>query len=212
MARVEMIPLPLQQKHVEGARLFADRLEMIRSLTFTPRPIVAELGVAYGDFSRFLIDQLQPERFHAYDYFLMHEHVEIWGRPTAETFKGLTHSQFYKKRFRDEIARGQCQLFEGDSATNLSERKDGTYDMIYIDAGHSLESVMRDAAVSVKKLHPDGILVFNDYIMFDHIANMAYGVVQVVNDLCVNRGWRITHYALHRQMFCDVVVQRQKIT
>jgi hypothetical protein len=207
---VEMIPLPLQQKHVEGARLFADRLEMIRSLTFTPKPIVAELGVAYGDFSRFLIDQLQPECFHAYDYFSMHEHAEIWGRPTAERFKGLTHRQFYDERFRDEIARGQFMVFEGDSANNLNERKDGIYDVIYIDAGHSLESATRDAEAAVKKLRSDGMLIFNDYIMFDHISNMAYGIVQVVNDLCVNRSWKITHYALHQQMFCDVAIRKQK--
>ena len=141
-------------------------------------------------------------------FFRLHEHAVIWGKPTAETFKGLTHRQFYEKRFADEIARGQCVIFEGDAATKLKEREDGSYDLIYIDAGHSYDNVLRDATVSAQKLRPTGLLLFNDYIMFDYIANMHYGIVHVVNDLCVNHGWKITHFAFHEYMFCDIAIQQ----
>jgi hypothetical protein len=66
-----------------------------------------------------------------------------------------------------------------------------------------------DAMASIRKLKKDGFLIFNDYIYFDHVAGYHYGIVQVVNDLCVNHGWKITHFAFHQQMFCDIVIQRQ---
>jgi hypothetical protein len=203
-------PAILRQEHVEGARLFSDRNELIKSLSYLVKPSVAELGLAYGDFSRFLIDQLRPQCFHAYDVFTMHEQPIIWGKPTSEIFNGLTHRQFFDKRFQKEIAGGQVTVFEGDSSTNLNNRDDGFYDIIYVDAGHTYDSVLKDAMVSIKKLKRNGFLIFNDYIMFDYFANMHYGIVYVVNDLCVNHGWKITHFALQNFMFCDVAIKQTK--
>lgn len=99
-------------------------------------------------------------------------------------------------------------VFEGDSATELGQRPDASYDIIYIDADHHYRSVLRDATAAIPKLKPDGLLIFNDYILYDHIAHIPYGIVQVVNDLCVNHGWRITHFAFHQHMFCDVAIRR----
>jgi hypothetical protein len=203
-------PAILRQEHVDGARLFADRNELIKSLSYLQNPTVAELGVAYGDFSRFVIDHLRPRYFHAYDVFRTHEHPIIWGKPTADIFKGLTHRTFFDKRFEKEIAVGQMEVFEGDGATNLNDRNDEFYDIIYIDAGHTYDSVLKDAMVSIRKLKRDGFLIFNDYIIFDYIANMHYGIVHVVNDLCVNQGWKITHFAFQNLMFCDVAIQQSR--
>jgi hypothetical protein len=58
-----------------------------------------------------------------------------------------------------------------------------------------------------KKLKRDGTLIFNDYIMMDHWHSTPYGVVPVVNDFCINRGWRIVYLALNPQMFCDIALQ-----
>ena len=66
----------------------------------------------------------------------------------------------------------------------------------------------KDAFASISKLKKNGILIFNDYIMHDHIANYPYGIVQVVNELCVNHDWKITALALESQMFCDVALER----
>ena len=81
---------------------------------------------------------------------------------------------------------------------------DDSYSLIYIDGDHAYEGVMRDTQVAIRKLRRDGLLIFNDYIVFDHLSGQRYGVVLVVNDLCVNHGWRITFFSLHHQMFCDV--------
>jgi hypothetical protein len=203
------LPYNLMQIHVEGARLFADRIEMIKSFSSCPGATIAEVGVAYGDFSESILDILNPKAFHAYDVFQFHNTPVVWGEKTEETLKGLSHRSFYEKRFAKGVDAGQVLVFEGDSATEMEKREDGTYDIIYIDADHNYDGVYKDAMVSIRKLKPDGFLIFNDYIYFDHIGGYYYGIIQVVNDLCVNHGWEITHFAFHQQMFCDVAIRRR---
>jgi hypothetical protein len=203
-------PATLRPTHFADARIFADRIELIKSLSYLNRPRVAELGVAYGDFSRVIIDALNPAAFHAYDIFPFHDYPVVWGKPTSETLKGLQHRAFYEARFEKEIKSGQVAVFEGDSVTRLAECDDGFYDVIYIDADHHYEGVLRDTIASIRKLKPDGTLIFNDYIMFDHISGVPYGIVQVVNDLCVNEGWQITHFAFETNMFCDIALRRSR--
>jgi glycosyltransferase involved in cell wall biosynthesis len=203
------LPYILKQIHVEDARLFADRIEMLKSFSSRQGLTIAEIGVAYGDFSESILNILNPKSFHAYDLFQFHNVPVIWGEKTENTLKGLSHRSFYEKRFAKEIDAGQVHVFEGDSATEMEKQEDSTYDIIYIDGDHHYNGVYKDAMVSMRKLKPDGILIFNDYIYFDHIAGYHYGIIQVVNDLCVNHGWKITHFAFHQQMFCDIVIQRQ---
>ena len=170
---------------------------------------MAEIGVAFGDYSDQLLRVLSPLRFDAYDVFRLHEFKTIWGRKSQEAFHGLSHREFYDRRFADEIAAGQVEIFEGDSSTLLANQLDGWYNVIYIDGDHQYEGVLRDAEVAVRKLAPSGHLIFNDYIMTDHITSTAYGVVHVVNDLCVNQGWRVHYLALDRELFCDVCLVRR---
>ena len=203
------LPYTLMQMHVEGARLFADRIEMLKSFSHCQGLTIAEVGVAYGDFSESIIDILSPKSFHAYDLFQFHNVPVIWGEKTENTLKGLNHRSFYEKRFARGIDAGQVLIFEGDSAAEMEKREDSSYDIIYIDANHHYDGVYKDAVVSIKKLKPDGFLIFNDYIYFDHVAGYHYGIIQVVNDLCVNHGWKITHFAFHQQMFCDIAIQRR---
>jgi hypothetical protein len=105
---------------------------------------------------------------------------------------------------------GNCRLEikKGDSSTLLGEYADRTFDLIYIDGAHDYAGVKRDADVAGKKIKENGYLLFNDYIHFDHITKQEYGVIPVVNDLCVNGGWIVVGFAFQSQMFCDICLRR----
>lgn len=90
----------------------------------------------------------------------------------------------------------------------MDKQPNSTYDVIYIDGDHSYEGVLRDADVSARKLKSNGILIFNDYIIFDHVLGDPYGVVPVVHEFCVNRGWQVLFFALQNQLFCDIALGR----
>ncbi len=99
-------PINLEQKHVEGAHLFATREDMIRALA--PRfrgGIVAEIGVDKGDFSKFLLDEAEPTRLDAYDNFLLHELSGQYNGNIIEEWLvgGEKHLDYYTRRFRTEI-------------------------------------------------------------------------------------------------------------
>jgi len=205
----------LRPGDVKNAELFANRLSMVEAF----RPLlqgkrIAELGVAFGDFSEFLIKTLEPRQFFAFDTFILHHIPILWRKPSTEVFGDMTHREYYAKRFSKSSV--PVVIEEGDGSTNLLRYPDKHFDMIYVDAAHDYQSVKRDAEISKQKLKDDGILIFNDYIMFDHYAvtdpnaNVWYGIVQVVNQLVVNDDFEVIGFAFKKDMFCDIAVRRRK--
>jgi SAM-dependent methyltransferase len=196
----------LEQRHLASPRLFADRLELIRALAFPAPPLVAEVGVAHGDFSEFLIRTLAPARFVAFDFFNLHEHEFVWSYRTSELFEGKTHGDYYAGRM---AALGAAvEVRAGNIAETLDGIEDGGFDLIYVDAGHEYADVARDAAVAVRKMKPGGLLIFNDYIMVDHHYGTPYGVVRAVNELVNASDWKVVGFALQQQMFSDIALCR----
>lgn len=192
--------------HIASARVYANRAEMILALRerLPAAPVVCEVGVALGDFSEFLVNALQPREFIAMDLFGLHEVETLWGRPTTEIFEGRSHADFYRDRFASQNLR----IFEGDSVEALAGLPDQSIDLIYLDGDHRYAGVRADTAQSIRKIKNDGVLVFNDYIMYDHIQKGDYGVVQTVNELVNETDWRIVGFALQHAMFCDIALQR----
>lgn len=200
-------PTQVRTATVEGARLFANRYDMIAALDLPPNPVVCEVGVAVGDFSAFLIELLQPSRFTAIDIFTMEKLTEFWGVPRERVFGRLNHLQFYRQRF---AALGdRMTILQGDSAVSMGQLEDRSQDLIYIDANHDYEPVKREIEHAVRKIKGDGIIVFNDYIMYDHWARIPYGVVQAVNELLAGGRWYVAGFALDHSMFCDIAVARR---
>jgi Methyltransferase domain len=193
---------------VENAKLFADRESLVKYLA--PElggGTIAEVGVMYGDFSDFILCTLDPELFVAVDMFKMHEIAVIWDKPSAARFQGMTHREFYEKRFSARGKQVRCE--EGDSCEVLSRYPDWTFDMIYVDAGHDYESVKRDADLSKQKIKPEGILIFNDYIKYSHYDDSYYGIIPVVNGLVANQGFEVVGFALQADMYCDIAIRRR---
>lgn len=194
----------LTQDNIREARLFATREDMIRSLPIARSGVIAEVGVALGDFSEFLISTLEPEKFFAIDTFEMHLASSHWGVPTSRMFSGMTHQAFYEKRLNGDNVIVDPRL----SYVALADQQDNSFDMIYIDAEHTMDEVARDAKIAATKCKSNGVLIFNDYIMWDHMLGAEYGIVQAVNTLVVEHGWSVIGFALQRDMFCDIAIQR----
>jgi hypothetical protein len=199
---------PLQQKHVRSAKLYATRVDLINDLVLPQGPSVAEIGVAFGDFSLELLRALRPAKFVGLDLFELHHVPIIWGKPSSETFQGLDHLTYYTRKLESHASGCTLDIKRGDSSALLSLYPDASFDLIYIDGAHDYAGVKKDADVSVRKVKPDGYLIFNDYIYFDHLAKHEYGIIPVVNDLCANHGWKVAGFAFQAQMFCDICLKK----
>lgn len=205
-------PVALPQSAVAGGRLFANREEMVRGLYVPQRGRIAEIGVAFGDFSRTMIEAKNPAEFVGFDLFELHHVQQIWGRPSAEIFQGESHLEYYKKQMTAYSDRCSITAMVGDSSSKISEFPDEHFDLIYIDGDHTLDGVMRDARASSKKVKRDGLIIFNDYILYDHIGHVSYGIVHVVNEMCRNHGWRVEGFAFKHDMFCDIALSKRAIS
>lgn len=177
---------------------------MIAGLPVRPGGVIAEIGVAFGYFSKIMIEALKPAEFVAIDTFGLHHFPMVWGRPTHEVLQGLTHEAFYQREMAGAPAR--VTIRSGFGHLRLAEFPDRHFDLIYIDADHTYDAVKVDLGVAARKLRPDGVLVCNDYIMFDHVAGASYGVVPAVNELVAHAHWRVVGFAFHQQMFCDIAI------
>jgi predicted O-methyltransferase YrrM len=190
----------LEAKYLDNPRLHATREDLISSMRFLEGGVIAEVGVAYGDLSEYLLNELKPEKFVAIDIFTMHNQKRY-------SFDGMSHLDYYTRKFAN---RGdQVAIEVGMSDECLAKYADRTFDMIYIDADHSYEAVKRDINVAKAKLADNGVIMLNDYIMFDHLDGVSYGVVQAVNEFIVQEDWRVCGFSLERNMFCDIAIRRR---
>jgi hypothetical protein len=192
--------------HMRDAKLFADRTEMIASFQDLRGGVIGEVGVALGEFSAIMAEQLKPSRFYAFDTFDMHNWPEHWGRSSKEIFGEVSHQDFYAQR--SESFGVPVTLVPGLSYETLARFENDTFDMLYIDAGHKYEDVRLDAQIAVRKLKLASTIIFNDYIMFDHLLGKEYGVVQAVNELVAEGEWFVVGFALQHNMFCDIALRR----
>lgn len=191
---------------VKGATLYADRFQMIRELGVPHGGHIAEIGVAQGNFSDFLIRELTPSHFYALDIFQMEKEPIHWGVPQEVLLEGKTHYDFYCDRFASLGSR--LTVMRGSSTDTAPKLPDESLDMIYIDANHDYEPVAKEAAISARKIKPDGMLIFNDYTLYDPFIHLEYGVVQAVNEMLDTNHWRIVGFALDKSMFCDIAIKR----
>ena len=189
-----------------NARVFATRSDLIEGLNIRRQGVVAEVGVALGDFSEWLLQSLEPRLFVAIDTFELHQIPELWGQSTAVLLEQQNHLDYYRKRFAHYGDRIRVDVAPSHKA--LAAYPDQTFDLIYVDAGHDYENVSRDATLAARKINSDGVIIFNDYTMFDHLTGAPYGVVPAVNELVTRGRWRVVGFSLQQHMFCDIAIRR----
>ena len=180
---------------------------MIAALPVPKGGKVAEIGVWRGDFSKTLVSTLKPRQFFAFDIFTCHTLEEWHGLTGSQLFDGLTQRQYYERELAPYLDTTTLTVVEGRSQETLRGHTDGSFDLVYVDAGHEYENVKVDAELAVEMTNKSGFLVFNDYLLFDH-DNATYGIVPVVNDLVVNRGWDVVGFAINHALYADIALQR----
>ena len=176
-----LLPWPptLEQRHLENCRIAASREILIAGLHLPGGPVASlKSGVFKGDFSRHLFDTRQR----ADDPI----HLDLRSHRIAE-------------RFQPEIA-GRIILHEGDSSAVVRQFSEGYFDAIYVDGDHSYDGVRRDIDAAAPRIAERGVLIFNDYTYWSPCECMRYGVMQAVNEFCLNTDWEVAYFALERHV------------
>jgi hypothetical protein len=176
----EKRPPRMRDDAFAGARVFADRNQMMRALAIGEAG--AEVGVQAGIFSRFLLDSLPLKRLHLLDLAMAPIRADVKSDP-------------------------RVSLHPGDSSRNLAALPPASLDWAYIDGDHSYAGAMRDARAALMAVRPGGRIFFNDYTMWSPGEAIPYGVVAVVHEL-VNEGHDLIGIALTPTGYFDVALRR----
>jgi len=156
----------------------------------------AEVGVYKGDFSQIVIDRCSPAKYYLIDNwrFDVSEHNPF--DDTTENFsnfRGRVHWEHYgddpnahqeqnyqnvKARFASNPA---VEIIRARSTEGIDRLPDGSLDVIYIDANHQYEYVLRDMLHARKKLKSGGLMVMDDFYEGPGGYEQNEGVMGAVN-------------------------------
>lgn len=201
--------MTLPSEKIEACRLYNDRRAILKE--YKKGLCIAEVGVAFGDFSKDLLLNMNPEKFYAIDYFFADNPYlkggnGMWDNPAFRK-SGLTLQEFYEQRFKDEIDNGTMNICRGLSWEALETFDDEFFDFVYLDAAHDYESVKKDIAALHRKVKKGGIIQFNDYGFVHAVTRTAYGVLPAVNHFIWNNDCEVIGYCMNENGFADLAVR-----
>jgi ubiquinone/menaquinone biosynthesis C-methylase UbiE len=190
----------LNARMVENCKFLTDRFHILKHLP--KNAVCVEIGVLGGDWSQHILQSTTPTELTLIDTFNSNDY------PHKNRFTKSNHEYYIKTKF--ETYGDKVQVKKGLSWDILADFPDNHFDWIYVDAAHDYNSVKKDLKQCLRVLKDGGMLVMNDYISFDHFTKEEYGVVPATNEFMIENNFEMIYFALHPEMFCDVVIRKIK--
>ena len=163
----------LEEIHTRNCKVLPTRMHLLGAL---PKGgVVAEVGVAFGEFTKQILLRNTPEKLHL---------VDAWEPERYQT--GLEQ---ILERYSKEIAVGTVEVNRGLSTQRLAEFSDDYLDWIYIDTDHSYTTTRDELLLASKKVKPGGIIAGHDFASGNPVKAIPYGVIEACHEFCVNEGW-----------------------
>lgn len=182
-------PLELPQRLLDNCKVFTSRYAVLDELQLpTSPPVTCEIGVLRGEYSAAMMDKLSPAEHHM---------VDISARNFSEDFK---------TRLKEDE---RMTFYRGRGHKVIQKFPDSFFDFVYVDANHTYQAVHNELRAVTPKLKEGGIIGCNDYISraYDR-KGRKYGVVEAVNEFCIEQDYEIVYFAFNSQMFCDVGLRK----
>lgn len=197
----------LPERIFRNAKVLPNRNAFLKYLV--KEGIAAEVGVAYGDFSKLIIEETDPALFYAIDTFGISPENPMWGRMDFKDSR-LTHIEYFKARFASEILSGKVQIKQGMSWEVLSEFADNYFDFLYLDTDHAYGVTVKEINVAYKKIKDGGIIAFNDYAVCNPNGLSYYGVKAAVDEFLLYGKHEILFVCLQAHGLYDIVLRIHK--
>jgi lipopolysaccharide biosynthesis glycosyltransferase len=148
---------------------------------------ILEIGVWRGDTADLLLTEAVKHsknvKYSGVDLFFnlmtdneLQKEASLWPDSRENVYKRLS-SKFHNVKI---------ELFEGFSHDVLPSLEGRKYDLIFIDGGHSFETVKHDWECARKLLKPNGYVFFDDYTNPDAEIHEGFGVRRFVDSLDPN--------------------------
>lgn len=122
-----------------------------------------EIGVWKGDFTRMLLNQLQPDKLILIDPWISFDDRDAAfdGQTAADEFEGIY--QDVCRTYAPELASGQIEIMRELSAAALAKIPHNSLSFAYLDGDHSYDGVVADLAAVYPCMKVGGIIMMDDY-------------------------------------------------
>lgn len=143
-----------------------------------------ELGVLHGDFSKMILEIINPRSLWLIDPFNNGGKKYNDGLNTAYSTIGDYHN--IVERFKEELIAWKLHIQRCYSFEAVKTLMDGIFDFIYHDASHLYGDIKRDLKEWLPKLKASGLMCGHDYINFQD-----FGVIQAVDEFCAEHNFEM---------------------
>lgn len=152
--------------------------------------LVAELGVLEGDFSRMILNIINPLELTLVDPYA--RGGDPYGTDELDICTAYSNDEQYKNllfRFIDEIHSRQVEVVRNFSYNAAKLFGDAYFDGVYIDASHLYKDVKRDLNDWLPLMKDEHLLMGHDYVDFSN-----FGVKQAVNEFMEEYNYKMVVY------------------
>jgi hypothetical protein len=141
------------------------------------RSVIVELGVFKGDHAEEMLRVVDPKELHLVDawHYDLGEHVPFDDTPAhfAELERQTRQymgddpaaalEEFYAGTVRRFAREERVTIHRMKTFDAVHQFEDGSLDMVYVDANHQYEYVLRELLEYAPKLRPGGVFILNDH-------------------------------------------------
>jgi hypothetical protein len=145
----------------------------------------AELGVFKGEFSKTIVEIMNPKELYLIDIF---QGIMGSGDKDGDNFEKISLDESYENLKKHFEHNNNVKIIKGFTVNELSKIEDNYLDFVYVDAGHEYHDVKNDLEVSYKKVKNGGIIMGHDYNK-DTFA----GLCLAVDEFCEKYGLNIKY-------------------
>jgi len=161
---------------------FDTRTELVRNLVRSGG-VIAEVGVLNGEFSKELIEILNPSRIYMIDRF---EGQCFSGDRDGNNGKIHDLDRAYSSLMEYAKLNPTVTILKGDSSTLLGTLEPDSLDMIYLDGDHEYQGCKKDIIASYRLLKDGGWLMGHDYAinLAKALNHYVFGVKKAIDEFC----------------------------
>lgn len=143
-----------------------------------------EVGVQRGEFSKQLLEALNPRRLYLIDCW-EHQSDPLYGNDPANISDG-GHENNYRHVLRLFDRDDRVRIIRGYSPQALGYIPVGVIDWAYIDARHDFMHALADIEFVSTIISQNGIIAGHDYT-----DKSGFEVVQAVAEFCNRTAWKL---------------------
>lgn len=175
----------LPQKYINSTRLIRNRNLLLKLLP--KNSVVMELGTEHGYYSNKILKICKPKKLYLVDIIIKDK---------------------LRKKFQNYIVKNIVSLHQLDSIEMLKKIPNCSIDWIYIDTDHTYEQTKKELILASRKVKENGLICGHDYIDHSYVENTHYGVIQAVNEFCIQNNWDIIYLTNEPHRYLSYVLKK----